>query len=948
MKKIINYIKTHKVRSIIGLGVILSLLVVFISFSLADPTPNYTFTYNSTGTNNNYSNNDGGSFRLNKSIQWVSHNKLKVTMFIDSKEFINSTGNDVLLVVDTSSFLDNNMLTDLKSSLTSAASFIRTKDSNSRIGIIEFNNSYTKYDFTTNNTTISNNISNLSLGNGRSYYQAFLGIDDILTNRDTSRGLRVVFITTGLSSINKSGDIYKYEQIDNKYHLNMNCIYYLTNGKLTQPSNYFSREISSSRDELTVNVESLGIDYKSYTNFTVTDHYDSSKFSLVGNLSDYNGSSQYTNYGSLSVNSAGEIQWIMDDNDSRPFYTGTTAKLEYELNYTGGTGNYSLNTTGIVTSKTINQVLSNVTINDSLVVGNSYNVTYVANAPSGCSPSGSYGAIHKDVKEIVQFPSKPTCSGYKFVGWKITTSDVNKNDNGFVMPDANVEVKATWSKVTITKDMSGDVVEPKPLYNVIKSEAESNGLAREYTGTHQDTMAGSGSSKIYYYYDPDTTSTALLNKNNVIFANYCWQMIRTTDTGGVKMIYNGPVVNNKCSSVLTDTGETTNNTYINYGITTSTVNLTISGTVYFGTDYTYNASTQKFSLAGTKTATTWSSTDSSLVGKYTCNSTGANDTCSTLYLLTGNNGTTAAAVTNLTAVNTRYGNAGLGTNMYNSNCGGLSCIGYMSNKRSAMQAVHLGYGYKKVATSYSYNSSTQVYALAGTTAMRGDGDDFSGYRYMLLDSTGKTLLVGTCAKTRYFYAIGLTGGKTINAVISDSLTASDVNTYDSTIKLVMEKWYEHNILPYSNYTSKLENDIYCDDRRIVSMGSFDPSNTFCRSMTFTNSNTVTDLSCANNLDKLSVDNNSAKMKYPIGLLSAPEFNLLGGGAAWKTGQFYWLGSPSEFTSSHEPMIRAVDANGALSSKDARYSYDTRPVISLKPGTSFSGGNGSMDHPYIVN
>ena len=38
----------------------------------------------------------------------------------------------------------------------------------------------------------------------------------------------------------------------------------------------------------------------------------------------------------------------MEDGNSRPFYTGTTAKLEYELDYTGGTGNYSLNTTNIL------------------------------------------------------------------------------------------------------------------------------------------------------------------------------------------------------------------------------------------------------------------------------------------------------------------------------------------------------------------------------------------------------------------------------------------------------------------------------------------------------------------------------------------------------------------------------------------------------------------------
>ena len=147
MKKIVNYIKTNKIKSLIGLGVILSLLVVVISFSLAEPTPNYSFTYNSTGTNNNYSNNDPGSFSLTKKIEWTSLNKLKVTMTITSKPVINSTNNDILLVVDTSSFLDNDMLSNLKASLTSAVSLINSTDSTSRIGIISFSNTYTKYDF---------------------------------------------------------------------------------------------------------------------------------------------------------------------------------------------------------------------------------------------------------------------------------------------------------------------------------------------------------------------------------------------------------------------------------------------------------------------------------------------------------------------------------------------------------------------------------------------------------------------------------------------------------------------------------------------------------------------------------------------------------------------------------------------------------------------------------
>ncbi len=100
--------------------------------------------------------------------------------------------------------------------------------------------------------------------------------------------------------------------------------------------------------------------------------------------------------------------------------------------------------------------------------------------------------------------------------------------------------------VAITTNVNA---ESKYLYDVLKNEAESNGLAREYTGEHHDSFTEEPSKKIYHWYaENDNEGNQVLNKNNVIFGNFCWQMIRTTDTGGVKLIYNGEVVNNKCIS----------------------------------------------------------------------------------------------------------------------------------------------------------------------------------------------------------------------------------------------------------------------------------------------------------------------------------------------------------------------------------------------------------------
>ena len=42
--------------------------------------------------------------------------------------------------------------------------------------------------------------------------------------------------------------------------------------------------------------------------------------------------------------------------------------------------------------------------------------------------------------------------------------------------------------------------------------------------------------------------------NNIIYGDYCWKIVRTTETGGVRLVYNGKPVNNQC---LTTTGTDT-------------------------------------------------------------------------------------------------------------------------------------------------------------------------------------------------------------------------------------------------------------------------------------------------------------------------------------------------------------------------------------------------------
>ena len=81
----------------------------------------------------------------------------------------------------------------------------------------------------------------------------------------------------------------------------------------------------------------------------------------------------------------------------------------------------------------------------------------------------------------------------------------------------------------------GDMVEKdlNSLYYAIKTDTNTT----KFTSAHQDSIDNHGHQDIYYYTD-DTNS-------NVLFNDTCWQIVRTTDTGGVKLLYNGEVENAK-------------------------------------------------------------------------------------------------------------------------------------------------------------------------------------------------------------------------------------------------------------------------------------------------------------------------------------------------------------------------------------------------------------------
>lgn len=595
------------------------------------------------------------------------------------------------------------------------------------------------------------------------------------------------------------------------------------------------------------------------------------------------------------------------------------------------------------------------------------------------------------------------------------------------------------------------------LYHTIENRYNKD---KTYLGLYNGEGADTYANPVYYY-------KGNVQNNNVLFAGFCWKIVRTTETGGVKIVYNGkqkdevqisPIKQSSYANVSNDatypytfdsttktwsstnhdhsktgtitfTVDTAGDYYLNYkvssetccdkaefikgttslgkfvdsgtialkGLTTSDVitvkyskdgsvsknddmvtfsigkavgepvkscnntgtdsqlestkqindkynslayvgymynpdkvyvvsSRTIIGSVYFsGTkayadSVTYDSSTKKYTL-GSATATTLNvstSNGSTLVGKYTCNQSTTTATCTNVYYIVG------------------YSN---------------SYIYYYSLSNGDVDGTDNGSNYV-FGKSFTYNGS---YSLSDTTTIHSDDwatkkTTVNNYHYTCLSS-------GTTCSSIYYisyinkgtaYYTTLTGGKSVSDALNEMLYADDVNTKDSTIKAYIDEWYESKIK--GKYENKLEDTVFCNDRSITSLGGWNPNegstSTYLYFKNYSTSNQS--LVCANETDRFSQSNAKAYLKYPIGLLSVPELSLAGYGSShyFNKGESVWLGSPGDFLSNG---VRAggVDASGfSYSFVDA--SRGVRPSVSIKPGTSYSSGNGSYTSPFVIN
>ena len=242
------------------------------------------------------------------------------------------------------------------------------------------------------------------------------------------------------------------------------------------------------------------------------------------------------------------------------------------------------------------------------------------------------------------------------------------------------------------------------------------------------------------------------------------------------------------------------------------------------------------------------------------------------------------------------------------------------------------------------------------------------------DGSIKLLYAGTSPDTDKAYV----GASAFNTTMDDpmyvgykygttgSLENNRLNTNDSTIKTYVDNWYKNNLTAYTKYLSK--DAVYCNDRNLASGQTYSTSTTnlFNYASYERIPNKQPTYNCTNISDAFSVNNTSAKLDYPVGLMTIDELSYAGGQAytkltapyAWYytnangesiTGStdFWALSSNGWGANSFGWFVRGSVDPGCLNGIDVDGSNAVRPSVSLSSCNLISRGNGSPENPYEI-
>ena len=451
---------------------------------------------------------------------------------------------------------------------------------------------------------------------------------------------------------------------------------------------------------------------------------------------------------------------------------------------------------------------------------------------------------------------------------------------------------------SVMDNVSSKYVAASTGINFAEAPSDTNGK-----GIYQRAGTGENGEYPVYYYRGN------VDNNNLAYNGFCWKIVRTTETGGVKLIYNGALENGQCKSENTALTCSEFNGYVSHNVSAKSEQKVQPSTL----EQTKQNAKQK-KLADT--------------------SFDINDFTPSSQLESSS----------------------------------PADVGYMYGKRYLSSYINIDnlpstviYGNDVTYLDGKYTLKDTITSTNFATDQENIGKN---HHYFCADGTSSCSIVYYMYQISYgsIYYIELGDGNNIEQALKEMLTES-TNENSSNIKQLIDYWYNGTM---SEKTNELEDTVWCNDRSIYSKGGFDKDQIVNDSshllfnmesyVDYDNAGKTINpsLRCPSKNDSFTVSaaNGNGKLSYPVALLTGAEATLAGNGhpgyssGSYLTNGYYWLSSPYGF-SDGRAYVSYVVVDGHLRYDRVDGDLGVRPSVSLKFGTSISGGNGTSDNPYIV-
>ena len=526
--------------------------------------------------------------------------------------------------------------------------------------------------------------------------------------------------------------------------------------------------------------------------------------------------------------------------------------------------------------------------------------------------------------------------------------------------------------------------------------------------SEQDGLNGEGTKGVYMFSSTQNDSNPVLyyrgavEDNNVLFANQCWKAVRTTETGGVKLIYNGQPSNVYTQVPIDEESyniDTTNtDSRWTFDSTDNTWNIEINDNSQPAIEFTVPAG-DNYSLVMTGTS------GSSCGGTYTFYKNGPSvksygnggGAAMNLSYYFGTLTTTDVIKMNYTgssssgcSITFKLQMVGRGDLLTSSGCNNKATDTYISADVGGTSQNMFAFNSSSNSPTYNGYMYGEIYAYSisnwTSDARFGSSFTWDGTNYTLVDdslttpnathhySCNVTTENGTCTDLRYVYYVSanakyyvtLTGGDGIE----EALAKMQINTYDSNAKNIIDTWYFNNM---TGYTNKLEDTVWCNDRSIgrangwSATGAWGTSDYKQYSLLYgakERSNGASDtsmvknqpsLACTNKNDRFTVNNGNGNgaLDYPVALLTEDEMVLAGGKYEstniscylYNESTNYWSMSPDYFRGSY--AYNSFVYNDGIGARNVSETGGLRPSISIKPGQLITKGTGTVTDPFVI-